>query len=699
MEKINLETAGSKEKPLSAEEETRQQAEVDSLVSEIINIRASDEFPNIPLELSSKIADKLIEKGEGRFVAANLEKFTGLDHPAIADKLIEKGKGWFMAANLEKFTGLDHLAIADRLIEKGEGGSVAANLEKFTGLDHLAIADRLIEEGKGGSVAANLEKFTGLDHPAIADKLIEEGKGGSVTAYLDKFTGLTLAIADKLIEKGEGGSVAAHLEKFTGLDHPAIADKLIEKGEGRFVAAYLDKFTGLTLAIADKLIEKGEGWFMAAHLEKFTDLDHPAIADKLIEKGEGGSVAAHLEKFTGLTKDRLLGQRLLNALTSTNDIPFEYLIKVNNAYTPPLDAALAKTSEVFGDFATIENYRLIQELVSGNIPSEAKELGIQASGEKGIAQLARQLESFQLEMLKDDFNPDVLLTSPALLSFFKQCVSFDGSQWGNHEENNLMETIKTFIRLQKSNKLVPLQSAYLSEKTNIARVDEDAQKNFKYSESFLNRYGLLLNAVQLAEQAVLHKDSKLFSKLTAAIDVKLQSLIDGLAAKSAAMLNPKAKEAIVKKIANLKSLNLRSIKSFQKNFATLSDFKELHADLRQVLFSYALRKNPNWQKEQFGGYDSQQPTVDQITKVLDFIDHIVNQETFNQYFTDQHAAKKFRELINIRAIEEELSRAQNQAVTKTIPFEFIPTRGLLTEFSGYIADACWASVYESILKL
>ncbi len=88
MEKINLETAGSKEKPLSAEEETRQQAEVDSLVSEIINIRASDEFPNIPLELSNKIADKLIEKGEGRFVVAYLDKFRVNRHFGGAENAI-----------------------------------------------------------------------------------------------------------------------------------------------------------------------------------------------------------------------------------------------------------------------------------------------------------------------------------------------------------------------------------------------------------------------------------------------------------------------------------------------------------------------------------------------------------------------------------------------------------------------------------
>ncbi len=83
-----METAGLKEKPLSEKKEIQQQAEVDSLVSKIINIGISDEFPNIPLELSNKIADKLIEKGEGRFVVAYLDKFRVNRHFGGAENAI-----------------------------------------------------------------------------------------------------------------------------------------------------------------------------------------------------------------------------------------------------------------------------------------------------------------------------------------------------------------------------------------------------------------------------------------------------------------------------------------------------------------------------------------------------------------------------------------------------------------------------------
>ncbi len=503
-------------------------------------------------------------------------------------------------------------------------------------------------------------------------------------------------VADKLIEEGWGDAVADNLDKFHNLDHSAIADKLIEKKWGGAVADNLDKFRNLDhSAIADKLIEKGQGFAVARNLDKFHNLN-PAIADKLIEEGWGDAVANNLDKFSGLTKDRPLGGRLLESLAIGGN-RFDDLIRVNNAYQPPLDRLINKTAEIFGDFATAENYRLIKELNAGGIPAEAGELGVRSGGEKGMSELSRKLESFRTEMIREDFDPEVLLKSPALLNLFKNIVRFDSSQWGGHEEEDLKQSVKTFIRLRKSGELDPLKPEYLPGKADILRVDEEAQKAFQYSEPFLNRYGLLLRSIQSAERAVDEKNPKLFSKLTSEITAKLQPIISDLEAKSAAAPNPKAKEAMAQKIADLKSLDLRSIKSFQKNFSTLADFKELHEDLRQVLFSYALKKNPDWRRENFNRY-APQPAVDQITRVLDFVDHIVNQETFDRYFTDPRAAKKFRELINIRALEEELSRAQNQATKGAIPFEFIPTRGLLTELSGHIADACWASKYKSILK-
>ncbi|MDD2353760.1 MAG: hypothetical protein PHX76_00005, partial [Patescibacteria group bacterium] len=94
------------------------------------------------------------------------------------------------------------------------------------------------------------------------------------------------------------------------------------------------------------------------------------------------------------------------------------------------------------------------------------------------------------------------------------------------------------------------------------------------------------------------------------------------------------------------------------------------------------------------------PNISDMSWVLDFIDHITNQETMSKYFTDKKAKKMFNEIISAQAISEEMALlqgvgGQSKDVSK---IQLIPTRGVLTEFSGHIADACWASKYSSILK-
>jgi hypothetical protein len=69
----------------------------------------------------------------------------------------------------------------------------------------------------------------------------------------------------------------------------------------------------------------------------------------------------------------------------------------------------------------------------------------------------------------------------------------------------------------------------------------------------------------------------------------------------------------------------------------------------------------------------------------------------SKYFTDKQARNKFRDLINVKALIEELSRFNNQEKIGTLPMKFIPTRGVLLEYSGHIADACWAGGYKDTI--
>jgi len=116
------------------------------------------------------------------------------------------------------------------------------------------------------------------------------------------------------------------------------------------------------------------------------------------------------------------------------------------------------------------------------------------------------------------------------------------------------------------------------------------------------------------------------------------------------------------------------------------------------MFYFAFYANPEQQRENLSEFDAKKPNLDQLSWVLNFVDHITNQETLKKYFIDKKAAKNFKGLLNISALEQEMARWQNQKTKGAMPMKFIPSRDLLTEFSGHISDACWASKYASILE-
>ena len=116
--------------------------------------------------------------------------FSGLNHVEIANKLIDTGEGKYVAYNIEKFSGLN-AEIANKLFDIGQGMVVAYNLEKFSGLNHVEVANKLIDAGQSQYVVYNLEKFSGLN-AEIARKLLSSGLISieNLKQYKDSFSGI-----------------------------------------------------------------------------------------------------------------------------------------------------------------------------------------------------------------------------------------------------------------------------------------------------------------------------------------------------------------------------------------------------------------------------------------------------------------------------------------------------------------------------
>ncbi len=557
--------------------------------------------------------------------------------------------------------------VANKLIEIDMGQALACTLEIFEDLDHKEVANKLIEVEKGRSVIDYLEKFENIDHKEIADKLIEVGLGKEVIYFLKKFNNLDhREIANKIIEAGEVSSVIDNFKMFNDLNHQEIADKSIEHGKADVLAYCLSNFKNLN--------------------EK--------TAYKLLEHKEENNIAKNLESFEKLSNN--FGKTLLKLL-----IDFNLMVKVNEYYNPPLDKIINKTSEIFGSFANFDNFNLIKG-VYYNDKDVIEKLKLKKGGNDGLRELQERFISFKKEIISEDFNPDILLkddTESLYLPYFKSYIRYEESQWGIKSDGNFKNIVKNYIDYNNKGEIKKLKSNLKpSKELLINKSDSKAQEKHIFNEHFLNRFSTLINSIKKAKN--LYQEKFPLTKLVEQIEEKRQSLIKELQERIDKMPNPQAKEGIVKKIHLLESVNLRNIKDFQNNFSILAKNKEFNELLRQTVFLFSYSKNKQYLNFDLDNIDFKNPKLNDISWTLNFVDHITNQETMSKYFTDKKSSKLFNEITSTKAIIEEMSLLQNEgkkSKDKT-NIQFVPNRGILTEFSGHIADACWASKYDSILS-
>jgi len=381
---------------------------------------------------------------------------------------------------------------------------------------------------------------------------------------------------------------------------------------------------------------------------------------------------------------------------------FEMRMFLNDAAKKPFDVFLKRTANLFGDFVDEKMYKAINDLSEGKNSEDFISFGIKKTGNDGINQLEQRYRQFKKDILREDFNPQILLESNLASKYFKNYIRFPVSQWTG-EGHSFEDMVERYIEVNNSGEysISPLNPEFTPSGVLYVDTGDKSNKDIEYSESFLNRFKTISGDIQKAKEQYLSKAP--LSEIVSRLEEKRKNIVEELTEKIEKIVNKdgspneKGRQSLSERLTKLKELKLRSLADFQKNFAALTTFKELEPDLRQAMFVMGFAKNRTQLEKDMDKVDPQKPTLDDTTWMMNFVDHMVNKETMSQYFTDKQARDKFRELINIKSFEEELSRFQNKDIIGTLPMEFIPTRGILMEFSGHIADACWADKYKDTI--
>ncbi|MEK9157186.1 MAG: hypothetical protein AAB448_03610 [Patescibacteria group bacterium] len=667
----------------------------------------------------------------------------GVSERQLIDAFYQHNKEYDLVDNLE-YIGADyHQEIAERCIKKENISAILRNAGKFQHVDVPVLLRKIadIPSSDGQKVIGitmierelkDVARAWGKHMPQdIVNQLIERNPV-SVAHQADRF-GEKInkdKLAEILFGKKEFNNLVAASEQLGIERNATFANRIIEEGGAETIFTGIDEFSTLPRETyirlweispnkTSLLITKFEGltrddvywaiWYLPQKSDVIRQiinqrssfdglLLNKEFAHLLIERGESYTVAKNLTLFEGIADDRAFGERLFKDCFAMDTWNVPVLIHIFETYKPPLDKIFALTCDILGEDFTKEAYTTIQKLKDGTISSESLSvLGITGSREAGVRQLRECIRRFKSEILEPSFDAKTLRDRDFYAQYYKAYVRFTESEYGKHSEQSFDEMVSTFIELQSDGELRPLPDEYKpSGEIRVKKVDKELQKSFRYSEQFLSRYETLQRSVEGAVELL--QEKKPLLHIVRKVEAKRKKVLMALQEKLQQLTHPKARENLNQDIAKLQTLNVRSVKDFQDNFSTLAQFGEFDDELRQLTFYYALHKNENYQETARHLMKPSALSFDDVSSMMNFVGHIVNEETWNQYFSNKQAQKIFERLISTRALEEEFARAQNQASQGTTTLEFLPTRGLLMEFSGHIADVCWASQYESIAQ-
>jgi hypothetical protein len=322
---------------------------------------------------------------------------------------------------------------------------------------------------------------------------------------------------------------------------------------------------------------------------------------------------------------------------------------------------------------------------------------------KEVSALSREQSSEntfvnQLETEKDD---------PVEQALLAKLLRFDVAQWGNKSTEQMIDIARRYKIAKQEGVIRELPASYLNP-SEIVEVRELREQPFEWSKNSLDQFYTLFFDIENAQTTL--QFNRPLHQLVDALADKIPVQIAQLQAKlDNPNLHTNRKQAHERDIQTLQALiteqplgksghttiPLHSVKNFQQNFGILASGKypELAPAIRQIIFAWALHK----QRNNVGNIvdalkDDNTPQIDKMRNMREFIEHIVNQETFSTYFTEQKQTKQFERLTSVDSINTAISSFENAKTDRgsTTQLQFEPTNGILQEFSGYLCDACWA---------
>ena len=455
---------------------------------------------------------------------------------------------------------------------------------------------------------------------------------------------------------------------------------------------------------------------------------------------------------TAKLKEALEERSLFTLSTLVSNAPalgLQDLDFLQNKEQPILAKASYLALRDFGAHVTREGIELYESMLTSKqadgIPEEARILGIEHPGSDGLESLRARFREEVFAFIRKEEIHEGIADMPVFTSFLKKQIRFEGSQFGQHGDDEFLKTLD-IVRHNQEAGLTRTHFAYQNAFLDIPTASTETAKVVQEPEAIdgvktvaTAIEGAQFLAAQLRDPAT---RPAALERMQSTLDASLGNAVTNLSSfvnkererisastemddrqKQGRLKGLETKQRLIDVFVSFQAESLNG--SIERIFGDQTNQETSVEALRALLKPETLAKGEEALDPYRGAVrmlfstvsvlrlpDVEIPkadqeegiTRDQANTLLNLTDHVLIQETLalgkgqEKPLTKEekelrHAGERILRTPQIKKASEAFERAI-QAGTETQSIEIIPSRGTLLEFSGHISDACWASKYN-----
>lgn len=346
--------------------------------------------------------------------------------------------------------------------------------------------------------------------------------------------------------------------------------------------------------------------------------------------------------------------------------------------------------------------------VIGRQDNLTTDLDAQARVEKN---LDRTDELKQILLTRCDLDSSELaevVDDESLLRTLKQVTRYDDAEWEDKGDMGLQQLLSYVLRARREDRIAGLDRSYTPSRIIDVLTLASTKEKPEWTEDLVGRYHTLQRELtEVAERAgPRFRHPEVLTELLGELRAKVQLLRNTYASDISRDDCPK--EECIHKLKQLSVFDAMLdrtqhrnpdtvMSTYEQELADLVVHKALHPQLRRLAFAWTMRHKLPFQ--QMVRSLPEEPDENSISQVIRFVKDIVQTEVFGHFFSVSYRARQFSKMTSEYALELGQLRKRGQGVARTtMPFQFIPTRGIMMELSGYIGDACWTAQEASLAE-